>query len=91
MLLTAAVHVARRRKEMWIQEAIKRPGSLRAWLKRNKRKVVAAIKEDPFTRDGKIKVSALRKLRRTKLYEKLPTRIKQKINLAITLKRLGKR
>ena len=87
--------MARRRRggkeEYWIQEAIKRPGSLRAWLKRNKRKVVAAIKEDPFTRDGRIKVTALKKLRRTKLYERLPTRIKQKINLAITLKRLAAR
>jgi len=79
-----------RRKEYWIQDAIKRPGSLRAWLKRNKRKVVAAIKEDPFTKDGKIKVSALKKLRRTKLYERLPTRIKQKINLAITLRKLAR-
>jgi hypothetical protein len=80
-----------RRKKYWIQDAIKRPGSLRAWLKRNKRKVVAAIKEDPFTKDGKIKVSALKKLRRTKLYERLPTRIKQKINFAITLRRLSSR
>jgi hypothetical protein len=78
-----------RRSKYWIQKAIKRPGSLRAWLKRNKRKVVAAIKEDPFTKDGKIKVSALKKLRRTKLYERLPTRVKQKINLAITLRRLS--
>jgi len=80
-----------RRSKYWIQKAIKRPGSLRAWLKRNKRKVVAAIKEDPFTKDGKIKVSALKKLRRTKLYERLPTRIKQKINLAITLRKLSSR
>ena len=79
-----------RRKKYWIQDAIKRPGSLRAWLKRNKRKVVAAIKEDPFTKDGKIKVSALKKLRKTKLYERLPTRIKQKINLAITLRKLAR-
>jgi len=79
-----------RRSKYWIQKAIKRPGSLRAWLKRNKRKVVAAIKEDPFTKDGKIKVSALKKLRRTKLYERLPTRIKRKINLAITLRKLAR-
>jgi len=78
----------RSRDKYWIQEAVKRPGSLKAWLKRNKRRVVAAIKEDPFTRDGKIKVTALKKLRKTSLYEKLPTSIKQKINLAITLKRL---
>ena len=42
---------------------------VRAWLKRNKRRVVAAIKEDPFAKDGKIKVTALRKLRNTSLYE----------------------
>jgi len=78
----------RSRDKYWIQEAVKRPGSLKAWLKRNKRRVAAAIKEDPFTRDGKIKVTALKKLRNTNLYEKLPTHIKQKINLAITLKKL---
>jgi len=78
----------RSRDKYWIQEAVKRPGSLKAWLKRNKRRVVAAIKEDPFTRDGKIKVTALKKLRNTRLYDKLPTHIKQKINLAITLKKL---
>jgi hypothetical protein len=78
-----------RRNRYWIQRAVKRPGSLKAWLKRNKRRVVAAIKEDPFTEDGKIKVTALKKLRNTNLYERLPTRIKQKINLAITLRRLS--
>jgi hypothetical protein len=78
-----------RRSRYWIQRAVKRPGSLKAWLKRNKRRVAAAIKEDPFTRDGKIKVTALKKLRNTNLYDKLPTSIKQKINLAITLRRLS--
>jgi hypothetical protein len=81
----------RSRDKYWIQDAVKRPGSLRAWLKRNKRRVVAAIKEDPFTRDGKIKATALKKLRNTNLYDRLPTHIKQKINLAITLKRLSRK
>jgi hypothetical protein len=85
--------MARRKtsKEYWIQGAVKRPGKLKKWLKRNKRRVVAAIKEDPFTRDGKIKVTALKKLRNTNLYDRLPTHIKQKINLAITLRRLSRK
>ena len=46
---------------------------------------------EPFTRRGTVNIKALRKLRNTSYYEKLPTRIKQKINLAITLHKLRRR
>jgi hypothetical protein len=78
----------RRSNSKWIQRAIKRPGSLRAWLKKNRARIKRATGRNPFTRDGKVSVTTLKALRRTKLYEKLPLRIKQKINLAITLHKL---
>jgi len=77
-----------RRSNRWIQRAIKRPGSLKAWLKRNRARIKRATGKDPFTRDGKVSVSALKALRKTKVYERLPARVKQKINLAITLHKL---
>jgi hypothetical protein len=80
--------MARRRNDRWIQRAIKRPGSLRAWLKRNRARIKRATGKDPFTKSGKVSASTLRALKKTKMYEKLPTRIKQKINLAITLHKL---
>ena len=80
--------MARRKSDKWIQRAIKRPGSLRAWLRRNRARIKRAVGRDLFTKDGKVSVAALKALRRTKLYEKLPLRIKQKINLAITLHKL---
>jgi hypothetical protein len=83
--------MAMARKKYWMQDAVKRPGSLRAWLKRNKRRVAAAIKEDPFTRDGKIKVTALKKLRNTNLYEKLSSTRKKQINLAIIFSKYRKK
>jgi hypothetical protein len=77
-----------KRSNRWIQRAIKRPGSLKAWLKRNRARIRRATGRDPFTRDGKVSVSTLKALRRTRMYERLPARIKQKINLAITLHKL---
>lgn len=77
-----------RRSNRWIQRAIKRPGSLKAWLKRNRVRIKRATGKDPFTKSGKVNTSALKALRRTKMYEKLPTHVKQKINLAITLHEL---
>ena len=81
----------RRSKEYWMQDAVKRPGELRKWLKRNKQRVVGAIKEDPFDEKGRIKVTALKKLRKTRFYEKLPTRRKQEINYAIIAHKLRKK
>jgi hypothetical protein len=66
--------------ERWIQEAIKRKGSLRAWLKRKYGKRA-------FTKKGKIKITFLRKLAKRKDLDK---RIKRKIHLALTLHKLRK-
>jgi hypothetical protein len=83
------------RVKYWIQRAIKRPGSLRAWLRKHEKKIERRYGESPFTRDGKIKMSVLRRLKRDKGFLKELSRarwrlIHKKINLAITLKRLGR-
>ena len=80
-----------RRKKKWIQKAVKREGALTRWLKRNERKIIGAIKRSPFNKDGSISVTALKMLRRTKLYERADATTKRRINLAITLMRLSKR
>jgi len=77
----------------WIQKAIKRPGSLRKWLKKHEKKIERRYGVSPFTRDGKIRLSVLRRLRRDKEFVKelagaRHRLIQQKINLAITLKKL---
>jgi len=77
--------------DKWIQEAIKRPGSLKRWLKKNQAKVKRATGMSPFTKTGKVNIRALVKFRKTKAYEKTPKRIKQKINLAINLSRPRKK
>jgi hypothetical protein len=79
------------RRKYWIQEAIKRPGSLKRWLKEHKSEIKRATGMEPFTRRGTVNIRALQKLRNTSYYEKLPTRVKQKINLAITLRKLRRR
>jgi dephospho-CoA kinase len=77
----------------WIQEAIKRPGSLRAWLKRHQKAITRRYGESPFKRDGTIKVTILKKLKNDdeflrRLSKSRYKLIKRKINLAITLHRL---
>jgi dephospho-CoA kinase len=77
----------------WIQKAIRRPGSLRAWLKRHQEAITRRYGESPFRRDGTIKVSVLRKLRKDDEFLKKLSKsryglIKRKINLAITLHKL---
>lgn len=61
----------------WIQEAIKRPGRVRNYLKRKYGKKA-------FTKDGDIKVSYIRKALKTAKSESL----KRALRLALTLKRL---
>jgi len=78
------------RSRYWIQEAIKHPGSLKRWVKKNRARIKRATGIDPLTKDGRIKVTALKKLRRTKMYERLPAHRKRQINLAITLRELHK-
>jgi len=76
----------------WIQKAIKKPGALKRWLKRGgARKIAAATKKPVWTKDGEINTNTLKAFRKTKAYEKLPTKTKRRINLAITLERLSKK
>jgi len=76
----------------WIQKAIKKPGALKRWLKRGgARKIAAATKKKVWTKDGEINTNTLKTFRKTKAYEKLPTKTKRRINLAITLERLSKK
>ena len=84
------------RSKYWIQEAIKRPGTLRKWLQKHKKAIARRYGESPFTKDGKIKTSILKKLRKDdeflkKLSHSKYKQIKQKVNLAITLKKLSKK
>lgn len=76
-----------RRSKYWIQEAVKRPGSLKQWLKKR-------YGRRAFTRSGEIKVSYLRKLRKEIKKGEIKVRNKsvwlKRINLALTLKRLAK-
>ncbi len=83
------------RTRRWIQRAIKRPGSLRKWLKKHEKKIERRYGVSPFTKDGKIRMSVLRRLKRDKEFLKELSGakyrlIQQKINLAITLKRLAR-
>ena len=78
----------KRGSRRWIQKAIKHPGALKAWLRRNRRKIKRLTGMDPFTRSGEVNTRALQKLRRTDWYERLDTETKRRINLAITLERL---
>jgi len=80
----------RRRKNNWIQKAIKRPGALKSWLKRNEKKIRRVTGLNPFTRSGEVNTRCLQKLRKTRFYQKLPTKTKQRINLAITLEKFRK-
>lgn len=77
----------------WIQEAIKKPGALRAWFQRNRGKLRKILKMDPLTKRGRIKFRALSKL--LKLHDKgkirLTGRTRKRIQLAKTLHKLRKR
>ena len=78
-------------EEKWIQSAIKRPGSLRRWLKRHEAEIKRYLGTSPFNRDGTIKMSVLRRLHANKdLLKRIAKshwrRIWHKIHLAIFLK-----
>ena len=75
----------------WIQDAVRNPGALRSWLRRNRGKIKRLTGRDPFRRDGEISIRALKALRRTEWYTGLNTTTKRRINLAITLKKLRRK
>ena len=80
----------RKRRNNWIQKAIKRPGALKAWLKRNRKKIKRLTGMDTFTKTGEVNTRCLQKLRKTEWYKRLSPTTKRRINLAITLERLRK-
>ena len=61
------------RKKKWIQKAIKKPGALRAYVKRR-------FGEEGFTKSGTIKMSVLRELAKRK------DTIGRRARLAMTLR-----
>lgn len=80
------------KKRNWIKKAIKKPGGLTAWLKRGgARKVAAATKKPVWTKSGEINTNTLKAFRKTEAYKKLDTKTKRRINLAVTLEKLGGR
>ena len=79
-----------KKKKKWIQKAIKKPGALKKWAKRNARKIAAATHSPVFTKDGELNTRTLQKLRKTKMWERLDTTTKRRINLAITLEKMHK-
>ncbi|RLI77310.1 hypothetical protein DRP04_11610 [Archaeoglobales archaeon] len=79
----------RKKDRKWIQKAIKHPGALKRWLKRNAKKVEKVTGEKPFTKSGEVNTRALQKLKKTEWYGKLSD-TKKRINLAITLEKMHK-
>lgn len=69
---------SRKKADYWIQEAIKRPGALRAYVKR-------VFGNKGFTSDGKIKVAVLHQLAKSPNIT-----IRRRAMLALTLRRLKK-
>jgi len=65
----------RRRGEFWIQEAVQRPGALRAYVRRR-------CGKRGFTPKGTIRVAVLRRLARKK------GKLGRRARLALTLRRL---
>jgi hypothetical protein len=69
----------RRKSELWIQEAVSRPGRVRVYMKRKYGKKA-------FTKSGKIKITYLRKAAK----ETKNRSLRSALNLAIRLKKMRK-
>ena len=81
----------RRSSRRWIQKAHIKRGALRKQLKRGlARKIAAATRSPVYTRSEEINTNTLRKFKKTKAYQKLDTRTKRRINLAITFEKMHK-
>ena len=76
----------------WIQKAIKNPGSLTQWFKRNRKKLKRKLGYDPITRHGDIRDKAIndtiRLVKKGKI--RVTTKTKRRLYLAKTLKKLRK-
>lgn len=81
---------SKHKNRKWIQKAIKHKGALKGWAKRNARKIAAATKSKVFTKDGELNTKTLEKLRHTRLWDRLDTKTKKRVDLAITLEKLHK-
>lgn len=85
--------MGRRRKKYWIQDAIKHPGALTAWFKRNRKRLMKKLGYDPITKKGDIRDKAINDVLR--LYKKGKIRLSdttvKRLNLAKTLKKLRRR
>ena len=80
----------RKRKDKWIQRAIKRPGSLRAWLKRHEKKLRRLTRMKVFNKDGTVNERLIEYLERhpdviKKISKSHWKRIWRKVHLADTL------
>jgi len=51
--------VARASKSKWIQEAVKHPGALTQWFKRNRKELKRKLGFDPITKKGDINDRAI--------------------------------
>lgn len=60
-LVLEVFRMSEKRKEKWIQGAIKRPGSLTEWFKRNRSKLKKKLGFDPITKSGDINDRAITK------------------------------
>jgi len=67
-----------KKDKRWIQKAIKKPGALRAYVRR-------VYGDKGFTKDGKIRMDILRALAKRR------DRIGRRARLALTLRKLGKK
>jgi len=77
----------RSRSRNWIQRAVKNPGALKAWARRNRSRIKRLTGQDPFTKSGELNTNALKSLRKTRWYESLDSTTKRRINLAITFEK----
>jgi hypothetical protein len=71
-------HGRKRSKKLWIQEAVKRPGALRATVSK-------AYGKEGFDSKGRIKVEVLKELRHS-----TKPRVRQQAQFALNVKGLGK-
>ena len=82
-----------RKRRKWIQKAIKHPGALTEWFKRNRKKLKKKLGYDPITKKGDINDRAIsgtiRLVKQGKL--RVSDTTLRRLYLAKTLRRLRRR
>ena len=85
--------VKKTKNKKWIQKAIKKPGALTNWFKRNRKKLKRILGYDPITKKGDIRDSAVNKI--LKLHKEGRIRLRtvtvRRLNLARTLRKVRPR